>query len=157
MYTNLLPDVSLRCFVARQLFSQIYALSSVKFLGLKFQLCKKRDKYEVWTPSLRVWWTRNGLKRSLEEYQNLSVTWVLAMWNWKLLNYFKIYTDHVKEEWCLTGNSETMLNGHDKFWNELFHVMKMYHERGMIFTDQWPHIPPPPLPLCPACWFVADG
>ena len=38
---------TLRCFVARHLLSQIYALSSVKFLGLKLQLCKKRDKYEV--------------------------------------------------------------------------------------------------------------
>ena len=28
--------------------SQIYALSSVKFLGLKLRLCKKKDKYEVW-------------------------------------------------------------------------------------------------------------
>ena len=43
-----LPDVSLRCFVARQLLLQIYALSSVKFLGLKLRLCKKKDKYEVW-------------------------------------------------------------------------------------------------------------
>ena len=28
--------------------SRIYALSSVKFLGLKLRLCKKKDKYEVW-------------------------------------------------------------------------------------------------------------
>ena len=45
-----LPDVSLRCFVARQLLLRIYALSSVKFSGLKLWLCKKCDKYEVW------WW-----------------------------------------------------------------------------------------------------
>ena len=43
-----LPDVSLRCFVARQLLLRIYALSSVKFSGLKLWLCKKCDKYEVW-------------------------------------------------------------------------------------------------------------
>jgi len=43
-----LPDVSLRCFVARQLLLRIYALSSVKFSGLKLWLCKKSDKYEVW-------------------------------------------------------------------------------------------------------------
>ena len=43
-----LPDVSLRCFVARQLLLQIYALSSVKFSELKLWLCKKCDKYEVW-------------------------------------------------------------------------------------------------------------
>ena len=42
-----LPDVSLRCFVVRQLLSRIYALSSVKFSGLKLWLCKKSDKYEV--------------------------------------------------------------------------------------------------------------
>ena len=36
-----LPDVSLRCFVARQLLLRIYALSSVKFSGLKLWLCKK--------------------------------------------------------------------------------------------------------------------
>ena len=42
-----LPDVSLRCFVARQLLLRIYALSSVKFSGLKLWLCKKCDKYEV--------------------------------------------------------------------------------------------------------------
>ena len=42
-----LPDVSLRCFVARQLLLQIYALSSVKFSELKLWLCKKCDKYEV--------------------------------------------------------------------------------------------------------------
>ena len=38
--------ITLRCFVARHLLSRIYALSSVKFLGLKLRLCKKRD--EVW-------------------------------------------------------------------------------------------------------------
>ena len=43
-----LPDASLRCFVVRQLLSRIYALSSVKFSGLKLWLCKKSDKYEVW-------------------------------------------------------------------------------------------------------------
>ena len=42
-----LPDVSLRCFVARQLLLRIYALSSVKFSGLKSWLCKICDKYEV--------------------------------------------------------------------------------------------------------------
>ena len=42
-----LPDVSLRCFVATQLLLRIYALSSVKFSGLKLWLCKKCDKYEV--------------------------------------------------------------------------------------------------------------
>ena len=42
-----LPDASLRCFVVRQLLSCIYALSSVKFSGLKLWLCKKSDKYEV--------------------------------------------------------------------------------------------------------------
>ena len=47
-----LPDVSLRCFVARQLLSQIYALSSVKFPGLKLRLCKKNDKYEVCLDSI---------------------------------------------------------------------------------------------------------
>ena len=43
-----LPDVSLRCFVATQLLLRIYALSSVKFSGLKLWLCKICDKYEVW-------------------------------------------------------------------------------------------------------------
>ena len=38
---------TLRGFVARHLLSRIYALSSVKFLGLKLRLCKKKDKYEV--------------------------------------------------------------------------------------------------------------
>ena len=42
-----LPDASLRCFVVRQLLSRIYALSSVKFSGLKLWLCKKSDNYEV--------------------------------------------------------------------------------------------------------------
>ena len=37
-----LLGVTLRCFVARQLLSRIYALSSVKFFGLKLRLCKKR-------------------------------------------------------------------------------------------------------------------
>ena len=32
-------------FVARQLLSLIYALSSVKFLGLKLRLCKKDMRY----------------------------------------------------------------------------------------------------------------
>ena len=40
-------DGSLRCFVARQLLLQIYALSSVKFPHLKLWLCKRNDKYEV--------------------------------------------------------------------------------------------------------------
>ena len=44
-----LPDVTLRFFVATQLLSRIYALSSVKFSGLKLWLCKKCDKYEVCT------------------------------------------------------------------------------------------------------------
>ena len=38
---------SFRCFVARQLLSQIYVLSSVKFPDLKLRLCKENDKYEV--------------------------------------------------------------------------------------------------------------
>ena len=42
-----LQYVSLRGFVARQLLLRIYALSSVKFSGLKLWLCKKCDKYEV--------------------------------------------------------------------------------------------------------------
>ena len=37
-----LLGVTLRCFVAKHA-----RLSSVKFLGLKLRLCKKRDKYEV--------------------------------------------------------------------------------------------------------------
>ena len=49
-----LPDVSLRCFVVKQLLLRIYALSSVKFPGLKLRLCKKNDKYEVWTESCSV-------------------------------------------------------------------------------------------------------
>ena len=28
--------------------SRIYALSSVKFPGLKLRLCNKKDKYELW-------------------------------------------------------------------------------------------------------------
>ena len=36
-----LLGVTLRCFVARQLLSRIYALLSVKFPGLKLRLCKK--------------------------------------------------------------------------------------------------------------------
>ena len=43
----LLPNIDLRCFVARQFLSQIYALLSVKFSGLKKSQCKKYDKYEV--------------------------------------------------------------------------------------------------------------
>ena len=47
IYDFELPDVSLRCFVVRQLLSHIYALSSVKFSDLKLWLCKISDKYEV--------------------------------------------------------------------------------------------------------------
>ena len=39
--------VTVRCFVARQILSRIYALLSVKFPGLKLWLCKKNDKYQV--------------------------------------------------------------------------------------------------------------
>ena len=46
-----LLGVTLRCFVARQLLSRIYALLSVKFPGLKLQLCKKNDKYQVCPPT----------------------------------------------------------------------------------------------------------
>ena len=35
-------------FTYRKLLSCIYALSSVKFAGVKLWLCKKSDKYEVW-------------------------------------------------------------------------------------------------------------
>ena len=42
-----LLGVTLRCFVARQLLSRIYALLSVKFPGLKLRLCKKNDNYQV--------------------------------------------------------------------------------------------------------------
>ena len=45
-----LLGVTLRCFVAKQLLLRIYALSSVKFPGLKLRLCKKNDKYQVWFP-----------------------------------------------------------------------------------------------------------
>ena len=45
-----LLGVTLRCFVARQLLSRIYALLSVKFPGLKLRLCKKNDKYQVCLP-----------------------------------------------------------------------------------------------------------
>ena len=48
--------VSLRSFVVKQLLSRIYALPSVKFSGLKLWLCKKIDKYEVWT------WCCHGLQ-----------------------------------------------------------------------------------------------
>ena len=46
----LLSNIDLRCFVARQFLSQIYALLCVKFLGLKMCECKKNDKY----PALQV-------------------------------------------------------------------------------------------------------
>ena len=38
---------NLSCFVAKQFLSKIYALLSVKLLGLKMCQCKKKDKYEV--------------------------------------------------------------------------------------------------------------
>ena len=41
--------INLRCFVARPFLSEIYALLSVKFSGLKMCGCKKNDKYEVCT------------------------------------------------------------------------------------------------------------
>ena len=41
----LLSNIDLRCFVARQFLSQIYALLSVKFSDLKMCECKKNDKY----------------------------------------------------------------------------------------------------------------
>ena len=44
----LVSNIDLRCFVARQFLSQIYALLSVKFSGLNMCECKKSDKYEVW-------------------------------------------------------------------------------------------------------------
>ena len=46
VYSFTLP-FTLHCFDARDLLSWICALSSVKFLGLKLRLCKKKDKYEV--------------------------------------------------------------------------------------------------------------
>ena len=52
----------LRCFVARQLLLQIYALSSVKFPNLKLRLCKINDKYQVW-PLPPHLWSINELKR----------------------------------------------------------------------------------------------
>merc|ERR1711934_1281201 len=58
VYTFTLNDnfellgVTLRCFVARQLLSRIYALLSVKFPGLKMRLCKKDYKYQVWASAV---------------------------------------------------------------------------------------------------------
>ena len=49
----------------RQLLSPIYALSSVKILGLKLWLCKKSDKYEVWS------W--GGWQEGLESLQELPI------------------------------------------------------------------------------------
>ena len=43
----LLSNIDLCCFVARQFLSQIYALLSEKFPGLKMCECKKNDKYQV--------------------------------------------------------------------------------------------------------------
>ena len=63
-----LPDVSLRCFVARQLLLRIYALSSVKFSGLKLWLCKKCDKYEVWRRTTLIF---NTLFSLTERYLNI--------------------------------------------------------------------------------------
>ena len=57
------PDLSLRCFVARLLLSLIYALSSVKFPGLKLWLCKKFDKYEAMTDQ-QQWQTSNVIVRA---------------------------------------------------------------------------------------------
>ena len=39
--------INLRCFVARPFLSEIYALLSVKFSGLKMCGCKKNDKFQV--------------------------------------------------------------------------------------------------------------
>ena len=39
--------INLRCFVARPFLSEIYALLSVKFSGLKMCECKQDDKYQV--------------------------------------------------------------------------------------------------------------
>ena len=50
----LLSNIDLRCFVARQFLSQIYALLSVKFSDLKMCKCKKNDKYQVCPPVKRT-------------------------------------------------------------------------------------------------------
>ena len=45
---NFTQNIDSGCFVARQFLSQIYALLSVKFSGLKMCWCKKNDKSQVW-------------------------------------------------------------------------------------------------------------
>ena len=70
------------------LLSQIYAFSSVKFLGLELRLCKRNDKYQVfvnhWKSKTFVWAARRWLLRRL------------AATNWRLHN------GHFwgRESWC---------------------------------------------------------
>ena len=58
-YTQcMILQASLRCFVARQLLYRIYALSSVKFSGLKLWLRNINDKYQLWLQMMTVHWSR---------------------------------------------------------------------------------------------------
>ena len=71
-------DVSLRCFVATQLLLRIYALSSVKLSGLNLWLCKKCDKYEVWTKgvSMVVMTTGNKERRCCCQVVQTRCNWM---------------------------------------------------------------------------------
>ena len=61
----------LRYFVARQFLSQIYALLSVKFSGLKICECKKNDKYQVWCTIARA--SDTGVLRAQQKMHNTTV------------------------------------------------------------------------------------
>ena len=80
----LLSNIDLRCFVARQFLSQIYALLSVKFSGLKMCECKKNDKYEVW---VMMWQLKKKITKHIDSI-DVTRCWLILIdeyWCWLLL------------------------------------------------------------------------
>ena len=81
----------LRCFVARQFLSQIYALLSVKFSGLKICLFEKNGKYQVCVsfqkaPTIFTKLSFLIVQKTLRRLKCLesSNTSISALWIWNL-------------------------------------------------------------------------
>ena len=133
---NFTLSFTLLCFVARHLLSRIYALSSVKFLGPKLRLCKKKDKYEVWdlpagdwrrSQKVESWKIKNIFHISLEaenvlqkteEEKNYNSTIFLFHWQPKIvLGVNTLYSDLLRHSAWLMSQTTIAGWGVDHLWS----------------------------------------
>ena len=154
----LLPNIDLRCFVARQFLSRIYALLSVKFSGLKMCECKKMTNIRYachWMSEsypgdfLCKFW-KNAY--NFDNFYNPNIFLIHLMFDnfdiygqflqlWQFSFFWTVLTlltisdkfDNDNYEWNWTAFAILVSEGKTNFWNQF-----REHSREMVWFRSCP-------------------